>query len=463
MLTESGCSKLTELALETGRKLAGKKKTVEIEVTIGGSNLATSRFANNEMTQNQAPQLDSIAVRVIKDGRQTRMESHDFSEGGIERLLENALAACRLLEPEPHLLALPNKLSKAQRRNLPSYLRFNEATAAMSAAQRAEQIRNIISTARAAHASAAGVYCSGESYLAIANSNGLFHYERQTECECSVTVSKDDATGWAKADSPRSSEVDGGRLAQIATTKAVGARDPEELKPGRYTVILEPSAVLDLLSFLWWDFCGTAHLDKLSCLENKQGQRVFGSNISISDDPFHALQSGSLVDGEGLPRQKLNLVEQGVFKDLVLGRKAAMALKKEATGHSLPEPSAMGEMPLNLVVEGGISSVEDMIAGTSAASGSKPVVLLTRVWYVREVDPATKLVTGMTRDGTFLVKDGAVQRPVRNLRFNVSLLEMLNKVIAVGPAVRAAGEEGFPAVVPPMMVQDFNFTESTRF
>jgi predicted Zn-dependent protease len=123
----------------------------------------------------------------------------------------------------------------------------------------------------------------------------------------------------------------------------------------------------------------------------------------------------------------------------------------------------MGEMPLNLVVEGGISSVEDMIAGTSAANGSKPVVLLTRVWYVREVDPATKLVTGMTRDGTFLVKDGAVQRPVRNLRFNVSLVEMLNKVIALGPAVRAAGEEGFPAVVPPMMVQDFNFTESTRF
>ena len=137
-------------------------------------------------------------------------------------------------------------------------------------------------------------------------------------------------------------------------------------------------------------------------------------------------------------------------------------MQTKTTGHSVAQPSAMGEMPLNILIEGGISSVEDMI---KQVHGDQEAVLLTRVWYVREVDPSTKLLTGMTRDGTFLVKNGAVVKPVKNLRFNVSLLELLNNVIALGPSVRAAGAEGIevPAVVPAMMVKDFNFTEGTRF
>lgn len=477
MLTESGCRKITDYALATGSKLTGKKKNAQLEVTLTGSNLATSRFANNAMTQNQAPQLDTISIRVLQDGRQARMDGHDLSESGVERLIENALAACKLLQADPDLLPLPEKPAKKDRKaqkKLPSYLHYDEPTAALTAAARAEQIARIISVAEAHKASAAGIYTSGESFQAIANSNELFHYERHTECQCSVTVSADDATGWAKADSPRASEVDGEKLARIATAKALAGRNPQDLAPGRYKVILEPAAVLDLLSFLWWDFCATAHIDKLSCLENKQGEQVFGSNISISDDPFHLLQSGSLVDGEGLPRQSLQLVKNGVFQDMVLGRRAAARLNKTATGHSLSEYSALGEMPLNLVVEGGISSIADMIANSPEG---EQIVLLTRVWYVREVDSASKLITGMTRDGTFLVKGGASSqadsqtdqlpdldlRPIRNLRFNVSLLDLLNNVIELGPAVRAAGEESFPAVVPTMLVRDFNFTAATRF
>lgn len=461
MLTESGCEKLSELALDLVRKVTGKKSGAQAEITLSGSNTATSRFANNEMTQNQAPDVDSIALRLLYQGRQARMESDDLSEEGISRLIENALTACKLLEPDPLLLQLPEKLNRAEKKQLPSFMRFDEATQALTAADRAGRIGEIVKEARSKGASAAGIFASGEAYQAIANSNGLFVYERRTECECSVTVVKDDATGWAKADSHQEARVDCRELARIAVSKAISAKHPGDLKPGRYTVILEPAAVLDLLSYLWWDFSGTSQLDHLSCLEGKLGQVVFGRNINIVDDPFHPLQNGSLVDGEGLPRRKLQLVENGVFKQMALGRRSAAQLNLPATGHSLPEPSAMGEMPLNLVVEGGISSVADMIALT--ASEAEPTVLLTRVWYVREVDPATKLVTGMTRDGTYLVENGAVARPILNLRFNVGLIEMLNKVIALGPSVRAAGEEGFPAVVPPMMAKDFNFTETTRF
>ena len=172
---------------------------------------------------------------------------------------------------------------------------------------------------------------------------------------------------------------------------------------------------------------------------------------------YHPLQSGAPFDGEGTPRQRVHLVEAGVPKRLVYSRATAKRMKAKPTGHAFPLPNEYGEAPMNLVFEGGSALTESMIAATDRG------VLLTRVWYVREVDPYEKVLTGMTRDGTFLIEGGRIVAGLRNFRFNESMIEMLSKVEAMGPAVRASGEEAFDMVVPPMKVRDFHFTELTKF
>jgi predicted Zn-dependent protease len=169
------------------------------------------------------------------------------------------------------------------------------------------------------------------------------------------------------------------------------------------------------------------------------------------------MQLGAPFDGEGLPRQKVALVESGVPRNLVYSRATAQKMKAKPTGHGFALPNEYGEAPMNLVFAGGDSSVDDMVRSTERG------ILATRVWYIREVDPYEKVLTGMTRDGTFLVEDGRIVGGIRNFRFNQSVVEMLSKVEMLGPAVRVAGEESFEMVVPAMKVRDFHFSEVTKF
>jgi PmbA protein len=222
-------------------------------------------------------------------------------------------------------------------------------------------------------------------------------------------------------------------------------------------VILEPAAVLDLVGFLFYDFAGTAVLDRRSCFNDRMGKQVMGRNIILRDDVTHPLQTGAPFDGEGFPRQPVLLVDRGVPRNLVYARATARKMKARPTGHGFPLPNEYGEAPFNLVFEGGNTPVDAMVASTDRA------ILLTRLWYIREVDPYEKLLTGMTRDGTFLIEGGRIVSGIRNFRFNQGLLEMLSSVEALGPAVRSAGEESFEMVVPAMKVRNFHFTEVTRF
>ena len=270
-------------------------------------------------------------------------------------------------------------------------------------------------------------------------------------------MQEEGATSWAKANSASVAGFNSLELAQRASDKAHRSTGPRELEPGRYTVILEPAAVLDLVGFLFYDFAATALEDKRSCLNGRMGKRVFGKNITILDDVYNPLQLGAPFDGEGLPRQRVLLVDSGVPKNLVYSRYAARRARKKPTGHGFPLPNEYGEAPMNLVFSGGKASFDQMICSTERG------LLATRLWYIREVDPYEKVLTGMTRDGLFLVEKGRVTTAVRNFRFNQSILEMLRNVELLGPAVRATGEEAFEMVVPAMKIGDFRFTEVTKF
>ncbi|HEX8872274.1 MAG TPA: metallopeptidase TldD-related protein, partial [Candidatus Acidoferrum sp.] len=304
---------------------------------------------------------------------------------------------------------------------------------------------------------AAGIFSSGQSQSVMGNSRGLFASYRHTQAEFSVTMQHGAAASWAKATAGDVRHVDPMALSRIASQNAARAQNPVELEPGRYTVLLQPAAVLDLIGFLAYDFAGTAVHDKRSCFAGRMGKALLGKNVTIHDDVYHPEQMGAPFDGEGVPRQRVALVDRGVPRHLVYSRRAAKEARMRPTGHGFALPNEYGEAPMNLVVAGGNTSMEEMIAGTDRG------LLVTRLWYIREVDPYEKIMTGMTRDGLYLVEQGKVGKAVRNFRFNQSILEMLRNVEALGPAQRATGEESFDMVVPPMKVQGFHFTEVTKF
>ena len=451
MITEARAKKIIDSAIRYARR-----KVDGIEVTLNGSNIATSRFAQNGMTQNQAPTTESVSVRVLLKGRQARLNGDDLTEKAVQALIDNAIVAVKLLEKDNDLQPLIKPKVKSSKK-AKAVSRFDRKTAKLSAMDRAHEVRKVIDVANTKNLIASGVYASGETYSALGNSAGHFVYHRETSAECSITMTAPDSSGWVKAQAVKKADIDVQELAERAAAKALMSANPQEIDPGKYTVILEPAAALDMIGQLWYAFAGTSHVDKLSCLLGKLGKKVFGDNVTFWDDVNHKDQSGQPFDGEGLPRQSLALVEDGVVKNFVYGRRSAKALKCDCTGHGLTEPSAMGDYPMNMVMKGGDSSVEEMIKSTDRG------ILVTRVWYVREVDPTTMLITGLTQDGTFLIEGGQIKCGIKNMRFNVSVIEMLNSIEALSKEARTSGEEAPTAVIPALKVTGFNFTERTLY
>jgi predicted Zn-dependent protease len=422
----------------------------ETEVDVGATTDALTRFANNTIHQNVAEHSLGISVRAVVDGRTARATTNKTDDESLARTVAAAVTLARN-QPKTDLLPLIGK-QKYQKVS-----RFFSSTAGTSPEERARAVTRVCKMATKAKQTAAGIFSSGESRSVMANSRGLVAYDEQTRAEFSVTILEPTSSGWAKANSPDLSRIDPTALAKSASEKSAASRKPGEAAPGTWTVILEPAAVLDLVGFLFYDFAGTSVADQRSCFNKRMGKRVMGENITLHDDVCHALQSGAPFDGEGIPRQKVLLVDKGVPSNLVYARATAKKMKAKPTGHGFSLPNDYGEAPMNLVFAGGNSSVDEMVRSTERG------VLVTRLWYIREVDPYEKVLTGMTRDGTFLVQNGRVAGGIRNFRFNQSILEMLSNVELLGPAVRAAGEESFEMVVPPLKVRDFHFSEATKF
>ncbi len=423
----------------------------ETEATVSSKAYALTRFANNAIHQNVAEETSSLSVRVVSEGRMARVSTNKFEEVSIRQLCEDALVLARLQPPDPDLLPMPGpQMYRALDR-------FYSETAELTPQTRAETVAQVVERAKKDGLTAAGIFSSGSSALALFNSRGIKAYHEETMSEFSVTMMSDTSSGWAKKTAPYWPELEPLEVAERAAQKALTSREPREVAPGRYTVILEPSALLDFLGFMILDFGGLAVHEQRSFLTGRVGQKVFGSTINLRDDVFHPLQTGAPFDGEGIPRQRVPIVEKGEVKNLVYSRQTAHKLGVQPTGHGFPLPNEYGEAPLNIVMEGDRSSVDDMIRSTERG------LLVTRFWYIREVDPYSKIMTGMTRDGTFWIEDGQLRQGVRNLRFNQSLVEMLGQVEMMSPPQRTAGEESFEMVVPAAKIRDFNFVSTTKY
>ena len=451
----------------------------DVEVIFSGGRFALTRFANNTIHQNVAEENYAVSVRTVFGGRTARSSTNKFDDESLRRVVESSESLAKVQQPDADLLPMPDsreaagnsgegsRATEGRAAEVPS--RYFSETAKITPEARADGVKKIVDVAQKHKLTAAGIFSSSESVEGIFNSRGLNDWYAQTAADVSVTMLAADSSGWQKANSPDVSKLDPLSLAETAAKKALQSAHPREIAAGKYPVILEPAAVLDIVGFMFWDFGGIAILDQRSFLTDRIGTQLFGPNITIWDDVAHPLQSGAPFDGEGMRRQRVPLVENGVVKRVVYARATAARMKRseykdkagpiEATGHGFPLPNEIGEMPLNIVFSPpqNPQTVEQMIASTERG------VLVTRLWYIREVEPYEKMLTGMTRDGTFYVEDGRIQGGVRNFRFNESLIHMLSNVEAMSIPVRSSGEESFDMVAPAMKVREFNFTEVTKF
>ena len=423
----------------------------ETEATIESREDSLTRFANNIIHQNVTEEGTTLTVRAVADRRTAAATTNRLDADSIRRTAEAAVELARL-QPED-----PDWLPMAEPETVRPVSRFFPQTAEYSPQARAETVRACIGQAEREKLTTAGIFSTGSATHSIFNSRGVECSHQETASTFSVTVEGESSSGWAKYSAPDVESYDPEKLTRSAVGKTEQSKSPKEIAPGSYTVILEPSAVLDVLGFLMWDFGGLSVAEKRSCLTDRVGEKVFGENITVRDDVLHPLQAGAPFDGEGVPRQRVALVERGVVKSLVYARKTAKKRDTKPTGHGFSLPNEEGEAPLNVVFAGGESNLDEMIRSTQRG------ILVTRLWYIREVDPYRKILTGMTRDGTFWVERGEVQYGIRNLRFNQSLIEMLNRVEMLGPAARASGEESFEMVVPALKVRDFTFSSGTKF
>jgi PmbA protein len=463
-----------ETAGDTFERIKKLSSADEIEVLFSGGRFALTRFANNTIHQNVAEENYVVSVRTVFGGRTARAFTNKFDDESLRQVVRSSESLAKLQHPDPDLLPMPDSLEAegsagGGARATYATSRHFAGTAAITPELRAEGVGKIVGVAERHKLTTAGVFSSADSLEGIFNSRGLGNWHTQTLAEVSITMIGADSSGWQKANSPDVKNLDPLALAETAARKALESARPREISAGKYTVILEPAAVLDIVGFMFWDYSGMSILDQRSFLTGRIGTKLFGDNISIWDDAGHPLQTGSPFDGEGVRRQRVGLIENGVVKRVVYARATAERMKRseykdsvgpvEATGHGFALPNEMGEIPQNIVFApvSDPQTVEQMIASTERG------VLVTRLWYIREVEPFEKMLTGMTRDGTFYVENGRVQGGVRNFRFNEGLIHMLSSVESMSVPVRACGEESFDMVVPAMKVKEFNFTEVTKF
>ncbi len=455
-------------------KLRRLSQADEIELLISGGRSALTRFANNTIHQNVADEECHISVRSAFGNRTARASTNKHDDDSLRRVVQSSEALAEVQHPDPDLLPMPTQeevTAAMEDSDDGAASRYFDATARLTPQDRAHGVAGIVDVAKRHGLTAAGIFSSAEVVEGIFNSKGVNGWYEQTLAEVSVSMLDSSSSGWQKANSPDVARLDPVRMAEIAAGKAIESKNPRDLSPGKYTVILEPAAVLDIVGFMFWDFSGSALLEQRSFLNDRIGTQLFGENITVWDDVYHPLQTGVSFDGEGMRRQRLKLIENGVVQRVTYSRSSAKRMQEsemaskigpvQPTGHGFALPSEIGEAPVNIVFagppEGDSRTVEQMIASTDRG------ILVTRLWYIREVDPYEKILTGMTRDGTFLVERGKMVSGTRNFRFNESLLHMLQNVEIMGTPVRSCGEESFDMVVPPMKVRDFNFTETTKF
>lgn len=421
----------------------------QTEVRLSGGLSALTRFANNTIHQNVAEQETAASVRAVVGKQIGVASSTDTSPEGLRELADKAYQLARLSATDEDFRSLP----ESQPYDGPTDFR-DPATAAYSPEERAAGVAEVLKLSAAEDFAAAGAFSTGDSFYAIANSLGVRTFQARTGAELSAIVQGETSSGYARAVAPRVAEIEPAALGRIAVEKCRASANPQDLEPGTYTVILEPEAAGDMIMMLgFYDFGALAMQEGRSFMAGKMGERVCGENISICDDGLDPRGQQLAYDFEGIPKQRVDLIKDGVAAGVVWDSYTAGKAGGQSTGHALPAPNDWGPMPLNMFVAPGDSSVSEMIAGTERG------LLITRFHYTNMVHPILTVFTGMTRDGTFLIENGQIVGGIKNLRFTQSILDALSCVSAISREGKLTDYVWCPA----LKIDCFNFSSGTEF
>jgi predicted Zn-dependent protease len=425
----------------------------EVEALVLGERSGLARFADSTVHQPTLIEDQSVTIRVVRDGKVGAVSTNRTDEDGLREAAQRAGKAADGAKRDP---AFPGLAPPA---DPPEVEGFDEETAALSPADQAERAWRAIEAAPEHRLY--GYFTSGVTELAVSSSTGLGVSQTLTDSTVVALAAADGQSGYADATSWRAGEIGPDAVAGEAAEKAKRTEGAKEIEAGTFRAVLEPYAIGELL----WYFAFTS-LGALSLLEERSyfagriGERVFAPSFSLYDDGHDPRGLPKAFDLEGVPKQKVTIVEEGQARDVVWDRRTAARAGRDSTGHALAAPSqSLGPIPFNLVVPGGDCSVEELAERVGDG------IYVTRLHYVNLVDPREGVLTGMTRDGTFRIEGGRVTRPLVNLRFTTSLPELLAGLLGLSQDVKLANQNDFygerypyAALVPAVATERFTIT-----
>jgi predicted Zn-dependent protease len=425
-------------------------KADETQVTLTGGDRANARFARNSVTTSGASSGYSLAIQAKFGQRIGTVTASEFSDASLQRAMRNAEEIARLSPENPEAMPFVGPQIYADVRT------YFEDAAGATPEWRAGAVKAALDAAKTRNVDAAGYVETSAQIQAGATSKGQFGYGRYTAADYNLTARTPDGagSGWASKSYNELRLLQPGTLAGVAIDTAARSHNPTGIEPGKYTVVLEAAAMADLVANLAFAADARQADEGRSFFSKKGGgtrigETVVNERVTIYSDPAHALAPAIPFDGEGLPLARLNWIEKGVLKNLSYSRYWAQKQGKTAT----PQPG-------NLIMEGGTSTLDELIAGVQRG------VLVTRFWYIRALDPQTLVFTGLTRDGLFLIENGKVTRPVKNMRWNESPIFALSNLDAMTAAERTVSGEGvggagFSIVCPAARIREFTFSSGS--
>jgi predicted Zn-dependent protease len=425
-------------------RVIGFSKADECSVSLTGTRTGNIRYAQNSVSTAGLNQNMQLAVTVSFGKRVGTATINEFDDKSLEKVVRRAEDVARLAPENPEFMPA---IGKQEYRASSEY---SEATAAIDPEFRAQVAAHSILSAREKKLVTAGFFIDTTGFEAIANSKGVFGHRNFTDLNFTCTARTEDGkgSGWVTRSANDVKKFDAKEASAIAIEKALASVDAKALEPGRYTVILEPAAVSGMLNFMFNGFDARQADEGRSFLSKKGGgtrlgEKLFDEQVNVWTDPWDKDAPAGPWDSQSmLPRERMDIIKNGKVAALEYSRYWAQKQKAKPTAE-----------PGNIIMAGGIRSLEEMIAST------KKGILVTRTWYIRSVDPQSVLLTGLTRDGTFYIENGKIKHPVKNFRFNESPVTMLNNLEELGrPQIIGSEGNGLTMVVPPMKIRDFNFT-----
>lgn len=407
------------------------------EVNLSGSESGNIRYARNSVSTAGHQSNQTLVVQCSYGKKSGTATIDEFDDASLEKVVKRAEELAKLSPENSEFMEPlgPQVYDEA--------ITYVDATAKITPDYRAEVANNSIVPAKAKEVTAAGFLDDSNGFSAMMNSKGLFAYNKATNVEFTVTMRSNDGTGsgWVSRDYNDITKFDAAEASKVAIDKAVMSMEAKAIEPGKYTVILEPAAAGDLIRNMSRSFSARTADEGRSFMSKegggtKIGEKIVDERVSLWSDPLHPEVPTGTWNSEGQPLKKTVWVENGVVKNLAYDR--FWAVEKGVAPVPFPE---------NLIMGGGDASLADLIKST------KKGILVTRLWYIRSVDPQTLLYTGLTRDGTFYIENGQIKYPVKNFRFNESPIIMLNNLETLGKQVRIDGN-----LIPYMKIRDFTFT-----